>query len=55
MKTYRVEYEDDEMEIITAESDEDAWDEALKGEEEHGTIFNICEIDESYNVVRQVY
>lgn len=55
MKTYSAEYEDGEFEIILAENDRKAFEEAEKEEVEHGLIFNIHEVDENYEEVRLVF
>lgn len=56
LKTYKADYEDDNFEVITAYSDEDAFDEALSYEYEHGALFNVFEVDEDnyYEEVREV-
>lgn len=55
MKTYKVNYADENFEIVYAEDDREAWAEAEKYEEEHGNIFDIFEIDEEYNEIRTVF
>lgn len=55
MKMYNIEYEDGNFEIILAENDRKAFEEAKKEEVEHGLIFNIYEVDENYEEVRLVF
>jgi hypothetical protein len=53
--TYRAEYENEEvMEVFDAEDDETALKEAWSREAEHGTLFNLFEIDDNYDAVRTV-
>jgi len=54
MKDYKVEFEDGEFEIITT-TEEKAFEEACEYEEEHGTVFNIFEIDENYEEVKTIF
>lgn len=56
LKTYKADYEDENFEVITAYSDEDAFDKALSYEDEHGALFNVFEVDEDnyYEEVREV-
>lgn len=56
LKTYKADYQDDNFEVITAYSDEDAFDKALSYEDEHGALFNVFEVDEDnyYKEVREV-
>jgi hypothetical protein len=55
MLTYRADYENEEvMEVFDAEDDETALREAWSHESEHGTLFNLFEIDDNYDVVRTV-
>ena len=52
---YKAVYEDEEFEIINADTDHEARKEADTYEDEHGIVFNIYEIDENYNEIRTVY
>ena len=52
---YKAEYEDEEFEIIYANSDNEAMNEADKYESEHGIVFVLFEIDENYDEIRTVY
>lgn len=54
MKTYLADYEDDNFEIITSNTDNEAYFEALDYEEEHGALYNLFEIDSDYNKIREV-
>lgn len=54
-KTYKVNYADENFEIVYADNDREAWTEAEKYEEEHGSIFDIFEIDENYDEIRTVF
>lgn len=51
---YKSEYEDDEIEVFEAENDSDAWEYACQQEQEHGTIFNLYEIDEENNDIIRI-
>jgi len=51
---YKAEYADENFEMLFAENDREAFEEAQEYEKDHGTIFNIFEIDEDYDVVRTV-
>jgi hypothetical protein len=55
IKTYRAEFEDDEIEIFTADTDSQAINEAFKMEEEHGTLWNLHSLDENYNEIKTVF
>lgn len=52
---YKAVYEDEEFEIILADNDREAKEEAYKYESKHGIIFNLFEIDENYDEVRTLY
>lgn len=52
MNMYRIELEDDEFEIIEAETDEEAIQQALN---ENEIVFNVVMIDNDYNEIRTVY
>ena len=54
-KTYKVNYADDNFEIVYADNDREAWEEAEKYTEDHGIIFDIFEIDENYEEIRTVF
>lgn len=51
---YKAEYEDENFEIILADNDSEALEEAWNKEKEHGTLFNLFEIDENYEEIRTV-
>lgn len=56
MKTYRAEYADGELEVFGyCDTDDEAMKEAWEGEKEHGTLFNLFELDADYNEKRTVY
>lgn len=50
----KVDYADENFEILYADNDREAIKEAEKYEEEHGIIFNIYEIDGNYEEIRTV-
>lgn len=52
---YRAEFEDDNFEMILADSDREALYNAFDMEEECGTLFNVFLLDEDYNEVRTVF
>jgi hypothetical protein len=52
---YRAEFEDDNMEVFYAESNEKAIEEAYQFETEHGTLFNVTLLDENYNDVETIF
>ena len=52
---YKAEYEDEEFEIIYADNDNEAMEDAVSYEDEHGIVFNLFELDENYNEIRMVY
>jgi len=55
-RTYKAEYEDEEMEVFSyCDSDEEAMEEAESYEKEHGIVFNLFELHENNNVIRTVY
>lgn len=55
-RTYKAEYADDEMEVFSyCSNDEEALEEARKCEKEHGTLFNLFEVDENYDEIRTVF
>ena len=55
MKMYKVEYEDEEFEIIYADNDNEAMKEAYKYESQHGIVFSLFEINYNYYEIRTVY
>lgn len=52
---YKAEYEDDNFEIITADTDSEAIEVAETYEPEHGIIFNVYEISNDYENIRMIY
>lgn len=52
MNAYRVELENDEFEIIQADTDEEAIKRAL---EEYELVFNIVLLDKDYDEVKTIY
>ena len=55
-KLYKAEYADEEMEVFYCNrGDDEALQEAFWMEDKHGTLFNLCELDEDYNSVRNVW
>ena len=54
MRTYLADYEDENFETIIANTDNEAYFEALDHKEEHGTLYNLFEIDDDYNKIREV-
>lgn len=54
-KEYKAEYEDGEFVLITCKNDDEATQEAYSFEEEHGTLFNLFEIDENYDEIRTIF
>lgn len=55
-KIYKAEYADDEIEVFSyCDNDCEAMKEAEMYESEHGTLFNLFEVDEDYNEIRTVY
>lgn len=56
MKWYKAEFEDDNFEMILADSDMDALDQAYSFEEENGEmLFNLFEVDDDYNNIRTIF
>lgn len=53
-KTYKADYEDENFEIITAYSDKEAYDQAFSYEDEHGYLFNVFEVNDNYDEIREV-
>ena len=55
-KIYKAEYADGEMEVFSyCDNDKEAVKEAESYEEEHGTLFNLFEVNENYEIIRTVY
>lgn len=52
---YKAEYEDYNFELILADSDNEAFDEAKEMEKEHGILFNLFLLDENDDEVRTVF
>ena len=52
---YRAEFEDENFEMILADSDNEAMENAFNLEEEHGTLFNVFLLDDDYNEVMTVF
>ena len=52
---YRAEFEDDNFEMILADSDNEAFEKAKEMEEEKGTLFNVFLLDDDYNELRTVF
>ena len=52
---YRAEYEDDNFEMILADNDNEAFEQAKEMEEERGTLFNVFLLDDDNNEVRTVF
>lgn len=53
--TYKAEYENEVFEIILADNDNEAIEQARDLENEHGTLFNVFLLDDHYNVIRTVF
>lgn len=52
---YKAEFEDDRFEMILADNDQEALDQAWELEEECGTLFDVFALDENYNETRTVF
>ena len=52
---YKAEYEDDRFEMIFADSDEEAFQQAYDNKDEFGTLFNVFALDENDNEIRTVF
>jgi hypothetical protein len=52
---YRAEFEDDNMEVLTARTNEEATEQAFELEKEHGTLFNVTLLDDNYNDVETIF
>jgi len=46
---FMAEFADGNFEIITADSESKAYDQAWKYEKEHGILFDLYEIDDNYD------
>lgn len=53
-KLYQAEYEDDNIEVFSAEDDDDACFEAWDMEEEHGSLLDLFEVNGDYEKIRTV-
>jgi hypothetical protein len=54
-KNYRAEFEDDNMEVISAETNEEAMDQAFELEKEYGILFNVTLLDDHYNAIETIF
>lgn len=52
---YRADFEDENFEMILADSDDEAFEAAKEMEEEKGTLFNVFLLDDDNNEVRTVF
>lgn len=52
---YRAEFEDDNFEMILADSDNEAFEKAQEMEEEFGTLFNVFLLDDNDEVIKTVF
>ena len=53
---YKAEFENDEFEMILADSDEDALRQAFDiVDERRDTLFDLFEVDEDYNEIRTIF
>lgn len=52
---YRADLEDDNFEMILADSDSEAVEKAYELEEEHGTVFNLYLLDDNDNKIRNIF
>ena len=55
MKTYKGDYENEQMEIVVTSNDKDAVIELESFEGEHGCLFNVFEIDKENNEIRTLF
>ncbi len=55
MNSYRADYEDENFEMITAASNDEAITKGFGFEEEHGILFNVTLVDEDYNDVETIF
>lgn len=54
LKIYKAEFEDDEIEILEAYTDNEACNESWKLEKEHGSLFNLYLLDDDYNEIETI-
>lgn len=52
---YKAEFEDDNFEMILADNDDEAFEEAQEMEEEYGTLFNLFLVDDECNEIKTVF
>lgn len=52
---YKAEYENDNFEMILADSDKDALKEAFENEEEHGTLFNVYLLNDNDKEIKTIF
>lgn len=52
---YQAEFEDNEIEVFDAESNEEAITEAFKMEKDHGNLFNVTLLDDDYEEVETIF
>ena len=52
---YRADFEDDNFEMILADSDSEAFEKAREMEEAFGTLFNVFLLDDNDNEVRTAF
>lgn len=53
-RIYKSEYEDNEIEVFFCGTDEEALKEAYEYESVHGTLFNLFEVNEDYDIIRTI-
>lgn len=54
MAIYRIDFEDNEREFLSANSDGEAYDEAQKLNSQHGAVDNIFQVNEFFHIIRCV-
>lgn len=55
-RIYKAEYEDDNIEVFSyCDNDEEAIEEAMNCENEHGILFSLFEVNENYDEIRTVF
>ena len=52
---YRAEFEDENFEMVLADNDNEAFEQAKEMEEEHGILFNVFLLDDDNNEIRTVF
>lgn len=52
---YRADYENDEFEMIIADSDDNALAEAFALEEKLGTLFNVFLVDDDFEEIKTIF